>query len=46
VATFTTKIFKLKDGQGKGILVGGIDIPLQLIGLALVDEFTFSLDQS
>jgi dihydrofolate reductase len=31
----------LKQGQGKNILVGGVDIPSQLIELGLVDEFYF-----
>jgi dihydrofolate reductase len=35
------EILKLKQGQGKNILVGGVDIPSQLIELGLVDEFYF-----
>jgi dihydrofolate reductase len=35
------EIFKLKQEQGKNILVGGVDIPSQLIELGLVDEFRF-----
>ena len=32
---------KLKEEQGKNILVGGVDIPSQLIELGLVDEYLF-----
>jgi dihydrofolate reductase len=35
------EILKLKQKQGKYILVGGVDIPSQLIALGLVDEFRF-----
>lgn len=35
------EILKLKREQGKDILVGGVDIPSQLIQLGLVDEFRF-----
>jgi len=35
------EILKLKKEQGKNILVGGVDIPSQLIELGLVDEFRF-----
>ena len=35
------EILKLKQGQGKNILVGGVDIPSQLIELGLVDEYRF-----
>jgi dihydrofolate reductase len=35
------EILKLKQEQGKNILVGGVDIPSQLIDLGLVDEFRF-----
>jgi dihydrofolate reductase len=35
------EILKLKQEQGKNILVGGVDIPSQLIELGLVDEFLF-----
>jgi len=35
------EILKLKQEQGKNILVGGVDIPSQLIELGLVDEFRF-----
>jgi dihydrofolate reductase len=31
----------LKQEQGKNILVGGVDIPSQLIELGLVDEYRF-----
>jgi dihydrofolate reductase len=34
-------ILKLKQEPGKDILVGGVDIPSQLIALGLVDEFLF-----
>ena len=32
---------RLKQEPGKNILAGGVDIPLQLIQLGLVDEFRF-----
>jgi dihydrofolate reductase len=35
------EILKLKQAQGKNILIGGVDIPSQLIELGLVDEFRF-----
>ncbi|HEY2390147.1 MAG TPA: dihydrofolate reductase family protein [Candidatus Angelobacter sp.] len=35
------EILKLKQEQGKNILVGGVDIPSQLTELGLVDEFRF-----
>jgi dihydrofolate reductase len=35
------EILKLKQEEGKNILVGGVDIPSQLIELGLVDEFHF-----
>jgi dihydrofolate reductase len=35
------EILKLKQEQGKNILVGGVDIPSQLMQLGLVDEFRF-----
>jgi dihydrofolate reductase len=35
------EILKLKQEQGKKILVGGVDIPSQLIELGLVDEYHF-----
>jgi dihydrofolate reductase len=35
------EVLKLKQEPGKNILVGGIDIPSQLIALGLVDEFRF-----
>ena len=35
------EIVKLKQEPGKNILVGGVDIPSQLIELGLVDEFRF-----
>jgi dihydrofolate reductase len=35
------EILKLKQEQGKNILVGGVDIPSQLIQLSLVDEYRF-----
>lgn len=35
------EILKLKDQPGKNILVGGVDLPSQLIELGLVDEFYF-----
>jgi len=33
------EVLRLKEGQGKGILVGGVDLPSQLIELGLVDEY-------
>ena len=35
------EILKLKREKGKSILVGGVDIPCQLIELGLVDEYCF-----
>src|SRR6478752_9259732 len=35
------EILKLKQEQGKNILVGGVDIPSQLIELGLIDEYRF-----
>lgn len=35
------EIFKLKQEEGKNILVGGVDIPSQLIKLGLIDEYLF-----
>ncbi len=35
------EILKLKQEPGRNILVGGVSIPSQLIGLGLVDEFRF-----
>ena len=35
------EMLKLKQERGKNILVGGVDIPSQLIELGLVDEYLF-----
>ena len=35
------EILKLKQERGKNILVGGVDIPSQVIELGLVDEYLF-----
>jgi dihydrofolate reductase len=35
------EILKLKQKQGKNILIGGVDIPSQLMALGLVDEYHF-----
>src|SRR5271170_1303994 len=35
------EILKLKQEPGKNILVGGVDVPSQLVELGLVDEFRF-----
>jgi dihydrofolate reductase len=35
------EILKLKKERGKNILVGGVDVPSQLIELGLVDEYRF-----
>jgi dihydrofolate reductase len=35
------EILKLKQQPGKSILVGGVDVPSQLIELGLVDEYRF-----
>jgi dihydrofolate reductase len=37
------EILKLKQEQGKNILVGGVNVPSQLIELGLVDEYRFVL---
>jgi dihydrofolate reductase len=34
-------MLKLRQEQGKNILVGGVDIPSQLIELGLIDEYRF-----
>ena len=40
-ANLHDEILKLKQEQGKNILVGGVDIPSQLIELGLIDEYRF-----
>jgi len=35
------EILKLKQEPGKNILVGGVDLPSQLIALGLIDEYRF-----
>jgi len=35
------EILKLKQAEGKNILVGGVDLPSQLIELDLIDEYCF-----
>ena len=40
-ANLQEEILKLKQGQGKSILTGGLAIPSQLIELGLVDEYHF-----
>src|SRR6267154_3525898 len=35
------EILKLKQEQGKDILVGGVDVPAQLMELGLIDEYRF-----
>jgi dihydrofolate reductase len=40
-ANLRDEILKLKQEPGKDILVGGVDIPSQLIKLDLVDEYRF-----
>ena len=40
-ANLRDEILKLKQEQGKGILLGGVGIPSQLIELGLVDEYRF-----
>ena len=40
-ANLRDEILKLKQEQGKNILVGGVDIPSQLIELGLIDEYLF-----
>jgi dihydrofolate reductase len=35
------EILKLKQEEGKSILVGGVSIPLQLMELGLIDEYRF-----
>ena len=40
-ADLRDEILKLKQEQGKNILVGGVDISSQLIELGLVDEYRF-----
>ena len=40
-AKLQDEILKLKQEQGKNILVGGVSVPSQLIELGLVDEYHF-----
>ena len=40
-ANLHDEILKLKQERGKSILVGGVDIPSQLMQLGLVDEYRF-----
>ena len=40
-ANLHDEMLKLKQEQGKDILVGGVDLPSQLIELGLVDEYLF-----
>jgi dihydrofolate reductase len=40
-ANLRDEILRLKNEPGKNILVGGVDIPSQLMELGLVDEFRF-----
>jgi len=40
-ANLHDEILRLKQEQGKGILLGGVSIPSQLIELGLVDEYLF-----
>ena len=40
-ANLQDEILKLKQEQGKNILIGGVSIPSQLIELGLVDEYHF-----
>jgi dihydrofolate reductase len=40
-ANLRDEILKLKQEGGKNILVGGVDVPSQLIELGLVDEYRF-----
>jgi dihydrofolate reductase len=35
------EMLRLKQGQGKNILIGGVTVPSQLIELGLVDEYRF-----
>src|SRR6476620_699489 len=35
------EILRLKQEQGKNILVGGVDVPSQLMELGLIDEYRF-----
>jgi dihydrofolate reductase len=40
-ANLRDEILKLKQEPGKNILVGGVDVPSQLVELGLVDEYRF-----
>jgi dihydrofolate reductase len=42
-ANLQDEIRKLKQEQGKNILVGGVNIPSQLIELGLIDEYYFTV---
>src|SRR5258708_11777647 len=37
------EILKLKQEQGKNILVGGVDVPSQLMELGLIDEYRIAV---
>jgi dihydrofolate reductase len=41
VRTFCDEILKLKQEQGNDILLGGVDVPSQLMELGLIDEYRF-----
>jgi dihydrofolate reductase len=40
-ANLRDEILKLKQEPGKNILVGGVDVPSQLMELGLIDEYRF-----
>lgn len=40
-ANLHNEILRLKQEEGKNILVGGVDIPSQLMELSLIDEYRF-----
>ncbi len=40
------EIIKLKQGPGKNILLGGVDLPSQIMALDLIDEYHFVIQPS
>ena len=45
-ANLHDEILRLKQEEGKNILVGGVDIPSQLMELGLIDEYRFVVSPS
>ncbi|RAJ72784.1 dihydrofolate reductase [Chitinophaga dinghuensis] len=45
-ADLKEEIIKLKQGEGKNILLGGVDLPSQMLALDLIDEYHFVIQPS